>query len=359
MPARDNPEGWNAVTITEPSPDMARPQRLQFPGALYHVTARGNEQRSIFRDDADRREYLHRLAHYRERFRFQLLAYCLMTNHVHLAVRSGEVPLSRVMAGLQSSYAQWFNRRHARVGHLFQGRYKAFLVQEDRYLLALIRYVHLNPVAAGTVESASRYMWSSDRFFRQGDGPAWLDLDGVLPAFGLNRQSAVRRYVELVDGAGFLPAYEELGAIEQVVKGDETFALKKLEAGNHLQPPLRGVSEDRLIEVVARARGLTKADLIGPQQGGSIAFARCLAAHIARGATRFSMRRLARRFGRVDSAFVRPIAKLEKRLEADAPLRDEIDRIIAELRASPEPRKEEEVAEVRESGLTPESENQD
>lgn len=316
---------------------MARPLRLEFPGALHHVTARGNEQRPIFRDDLDRSEYLGRIAHYRERFRFQLLAYCLMTNHVHLAVRSGAVPLSRVMAGIQSSYTQWFNRRHARVGHLFQGRYKAFLVQEDRYLLALIRYIHLNPVAACIVENASKYFWSSDRYFRRGSGPSWLDLDVALPKLGSTRQSAVRRYVELVDGPGLHPSYEELGVIEQVVKGDESFALGRFEAGKQLEQPLRGLSEDRLIEVVARTRGLTKEDLTGPQQGGSIAFARCLAAYVARRASRISMRRLALRFRRDDSAFVRPIAKLERRLETDGPLRDQIDRIITELRASPGP----------------------
>ena len=332
---------------------MARPPRLQFPGAVYHVTARGNEQRPIFRDDLDRREYLDRIGHSRERFRFQLLAYCLMTNHVHLAVRSGAVPLSRVMAGLQSSYAQWFNRRHARVGHLFQGRYKAFLVQEDRYLLALIRYVHLNPVAAGVVTNASKYPWSSDRYFRRGNGPPWLDLGAALPTLGPTRLSAVRRYVELVDGPGPHPVYEEVGAIEQLVKGDESFALGRFEAGNQLEPPLRGVSEDRLIEVVARARGLSKAELTGPQQGGSIAFARCLAAYIARRASRISMRRLARRFRRDDSAFARPIARLEKQLESDTALRDQIDEILAELCAA------EPTAEVRESGLTPKSENQD
>lgn len=339
---------------------MARPPRLQLPGAVYHVTARGNEQRPIFRDDLDRREYLDRIAHYRERFRFQLLAYCLMTNHVHLAIRSGEVPLSRVMAGLQSSYTQWFNRRHTRVGHLFQGRYKAFLVQEDRYLLALIRYVHLNPVTAGVVENASKYLWSSDRYFRRGDGPHWLDLDAALSTLGPTRQSAVRRYVELVDGPGPHPSYEEFGAIEQIVKGDESFALGSFEAGNQLEPLIRGLSEDRLIEVVARARGLTEADLTGPQQGGSIAFARCLAVHVARLASQISMRRLARRFRRDDSAFVRPIARLEKRLETDATLRDQIDRILAELRGRPGPREgDTNPGEVKESGLTPKSANQD
>ncbi len=311
---------------------MARPPRLEYPGAVHHVIARGNEQRSIFRDDLDRIEYLDRIAHYRERFRFQLLAYCLMTNHVHMAIRSGPVPLSRVMAGLHSSYTQWFNRRHARIGHLFQGRYKAFLVQEDRYLLALIRYIHLNPVNAGLVRSACDYRWSSDRFFRRGRGPDWLDLDGGLAALGPTRHTAVRRYTELIEGTVASPSYEDLRAVDQTVKGEESFALQRFEAGNQLEPQLRGLSEDRLIEVVARMRGLSKDDLTGPRKGGPVASARCLAAYIARRLARISTRRLARRFHRDDSSFVRPMARLERRLEADGQLRDEIDRIVQELR---------------------------
>ena len=127
---------------------------MEFPGALYHVIVRGNERRDVFRDDADRELYLRRVHHYRERFEFRLLAYCLMSNHVHLALESGSVPLSRVMLGLQSSYTQAFNRRYRRSGHLFQGRYKAYLVDGDRYFAALIRYVHHNPVEARLLGSA-------------------------------------------------------------------------------------------------------------------------------------------------------------------------------------------------------------
>ncbi|MGH2398128.1 MAG: transposase, partial [bacterium] len=104
---------------------MVRPLRLEAPGAVYHVVARGNERKAVSRDDRDRERYLGRLAHYRERFGFLLYAYCLMDNHVHLALQRGPVALSRIMLAVQSSYTQWFNRRHERVGHLFQGRYKA------------------------------------------------------------------------------------------------------------------------------------------------------------------------------------------------------------------------------------------
>src|SRR5712692_6666635 len=171
---------------------MARPPRLEFSGGVCHVVVRGNERAAVFRDDEDREKYLGRLAHYREKFGFRLLAFCLMGNHVHLAIRTAEFPLSRVMAGLQSSYTQWFNRRHKRAGHLFQGRYKAFLVQEDRYLLGLVRYIHENPVKARLVEKARDYPWSSDRHYRRGGGPEWLDPGDVLAMLGGRRRAAVK-----------------------------------------------------------------------------------------------------------------------------------------------------------------------
>ena len=120
---------------------VGRPLRLQGRGAIHHVIARGNERKAVFRDDRDRQEYLNRLDRYRARFHFSLYAYCLMTNHVHLAIEEGEVRLSRIMHALQSSYTLWFNRRHRRVGHLFQGRFKSYLVDRDEYLLALLRYI--------------------------------------------------------------------------------------------------------------------------------------------------------------------------------------------------------------------------
>ena len=149
---------------------MARPLRVAVVGGLYHVIVRGNERRNVFRDDADRSRYLSRLAFYREKFSFRVLAYCLMDNHVHLAIETGKVPLPRIMAGLQSSYTQYFNRRHQRSGHLFQGRYKAFLVEKDRYGLALLRYIHENPVRARVVERAEDFGWSSDRSYRRSHG---------------------------------------------------------------------------------------------------------------------------------------------------------------------------------------------
>jgi len=312
---------------------MPRPPRLEVRGALYHVTARGNERRSLFRDDVDRLEYLARAARYREKFRFRLLAYCLMTNHVHLAIRTGQEPLSRIMAGLHSSYAEWFNRRHDRVGHLFQGRYKAFLVQEDRRLHALVRYIHLNPVKARLVDRAADYPWSSDRFLRKGQGPEWLDVDHMLALLDETRRSAVRRYVDLVDGPSGEASYDPRQAVDQAVIGDEDFTLAQWEAAAPSQPKPRSreVPLDRVLDAVARECGLTLDELRSGRRGGEHAAARCLAVYVARLLCGVSIRRVALRLGRDDSSFVRPLAALERRLDSDQTLRARIDRLARSL----------------------------
>jgi REP element-mobilizing transposase RayT len=310
---------------------LPRPPRLEFPGALYHVTARGNERRAIFRDDEDREEYLARIAHYRGKFRFQLLAYCLMSNHVHLAMRPALVPLSRIMAGLHSSYADWFNRRHNRVGHLFQGRYKAYLVQEDRYLHALVRYIHRNPVHARIVSRCADYEWSSDRFLRRGSGPDWLDVDPLLSLLDRTRRLAVRRYIELVDdppeGADYRPAE----AVAQAVIGDSAFATARFQEVGDPDQPLRGIVLDRLLDVVARESGLTVMTLRGPRCGGEAAAARCRAAYLARRYCGIPVRRVARNLGRDDSAFTRPLARLEARLQVDQQLQNRMRRLLRTL----------------------------
>jgi REP element-mobilizing transposase RayT len=189
------------------------------------VIVRGNERKAIFRDDVDCREYLDRLGRCRDRFGFSLYAFCLMSNHVHLAIEEGDVLLSKIMHVLQSSYTQWFNRRHRRVGHLFQGRFKSYVVDSERYLLSLIRYIHENPVRAGMAERPEDYPWSSDRYFRTGHGPDRLDLDRILAMLAPTRPAAVSRYRELM-GKAPDHAYESLSAVQGTVKGDEAFAAR-------------------------------------------------------------------------------------------------------------------------------------
>ena len=140
---------------------MSRPLRLLAAGALYHVVARGDARQAIYNDDADRRRFLGILETVVERYSIECHAYCLMPNHYHGVIRTLEPNLSSAMHYLNSVYAQWWNRRHRRVGHVFQGRYKAQLIQADRYFLEACRYVVLNPVRAGLVKAAEDWLWSS------------------------------------------------------------------------------------------------------------------------------------------------------------------------------------------------------
>ena len=181
---------------------MSRQLRLEFPGALFHVTSRGNERRDIFRDDIDRRVFLELLGKAVHRFDWILLAYVLMSNHFHLLLRLTAETLSRGMQWLNGEYARRFNRRHGRVGHLIQGRPWCVLVEEERYLREVLRYVVLNPVRAGMVETPEAHSWSSHRAVI-GDVPEpdWLAIDDVLSPFGRDRASARLRYRQFVHDA--------------------------------------------------------------------------------------------------------------------------------------------------------------
>jgi REP element-mobilizing transposase RayT len=185
---------------------MSRPLRIEFPGAVYHVTSRGDRREPIFDDDVDRQLLLDVLAHGTDRFDAQVLAYCLMGNHYHFVLYTRSGNLSRLMRHLNGVYTQAYNRRNGKVGHLFQGRFKAILVDRDAYLLEVCRYVELNPVRAGMVPSPEAWPWSSYRaHVGQTPTPHWLDTAG-LHGYLLGREAvtsadqdlASARYVQLV-----------------------------------------------------------------------------------------------------------------------------------------------------------------
>ena len=202
---------------------MARPLRIEFPNALYHVTARGDRREPIVEDDTDRAAFFNVLAEVIERFNWRCHAYCLMTNHYHLVVETPDANLSKGMRQLNGMYTQATNRRHQRTGHLFQGRFKAILVDKDNYLLELSRYVVLNPVRAGMVKHPRQYAWSSYRaMVGQSPVPGWLETDGLLAQFGARRAEARRRYSEFVV-AGLKAESIWRGLRQQIYLGDEEF----------------------------------------------------------------------------------------------------------------------------------------
>ncbi len=202
---------------------MARPLRIEFPGALYHVTSRGNARQRVFRDDEDREMFLATLAWVVERFGWRCHAYCLMDNHIHLLIDTPQPNLSRGMRQLNGVYTQRFNRRHGKVGHLFQGRYKAILVEKEGYLLELARYIVLNPVRAKMVKTPERYPWSSYQpMLGLAPVPPALAIEWVLDQFARTRATARRRYAKFVhDGIGVPGPWEEVKG--QVLLGSEAF----------------------------------------------------------------------------------------------------------------------------------------
>jgi len=173
---------------------LARPLRIEYPGALYHVTSRGNEKKDIFRGIKDREKFLSYLSSAWERYGAVFHAYCLMSNHFHLMVETPLGNLSRIMKHINGSYTTYFNLKHKRVGHLLQARYKAILVQADTYAAELSRYIHLNPVRAKIVSSPEKYRWSSCNLYLEGKTPPWISTSLVLGYFGREDEDRRRNY---------------------------------------------------------------------------------------------------------------------------------------------------------------------
>jgi len=202
---------------------MARPLRIEFAGALYHVTSRGDGRDDIYLNDHDRRYFLEVLSSVYERFNWVVHAYCLMSNHYHLLIETPDANLSQGMRQLNGVYTQLFNRHHSRVGHVFQGRYKAILVEKESYLLELSRYIVLNPVRAQMVRTAKEWPWSSYRATAGFKKPeSWLMVDWLLSSFSARKSLAIKRYREFVAAGRNQPApWEELR--NQIYLGSEEF----------------------------------------------------------------------------------------------------------------------------------------
>lgn len=178
---------------------MSRPLRIEYAGAVYHVTSRGNEKKPVFKNDHDREAFLNTLQHVNKRYNWICHAYCLMTNHYHLLIETPEGNLSIGMRQLNGVYTQLFNKQHGRNGHLFQGRYKAILIQKDSHLLEVCRYVVLNPVRANMVEAPEAWKWSS-YLATAGRAKAHpsLTTDWVLGQFSGKRGKAENEYRQFV-----------------------------------------------------------------------------------------------------------------------------------------------------------------
>ncbi len=230
---------------------MARPLRLELAGALYHVTSRGDGPDDIYLSDEDRLAWLETLGQVCERFNWVCHAYCQMTNHYHLVVETPDANLSKGMRQLNGVYTQRFNRSHERVGHVFQGRFKAILVEKDSYLLELARYVVLNPLRAPMVRQLENWPWSSyPATCGQVAKPDWLQCDFVLAQFSVQRARALAKYIAFVqEGKGQASVWDQLQG--QIYLGSVAF-VEKMQILIDRQPNLTEIPR-------AQRRALTRA----------------------------------------------------------------------------------------------------
>lgn len=208
---------------------MARPLRIEYPGALYHVTSRGNARAKIFLDDYDYRTFLDVLGFVVQRVNWLCHAYCLLPNHYHMLIETPEGNLSRGMRQLNGIYTQKFNWKRRRSGHLLQGRYKAILVDKDEYLLELSRYLMLNPVRAGIAEFPGEYVWSSYRAtVGKEKAPEFLTTDWLLARFSDRQDRARRRFADFVRAGMNREASPWAGLKGQIYLGDASFVENSL-----------------------------------------------------------------------------------------------------------------------------------
>jgi putative transposase len=206
---------------------MARPLRIEHPGAVYHVTSRGNAREDIFLADADRWKFLEVLADTVEKYNWLCHAFCLLDNHYHLIVETLDPNLSLGMRQLNGVYTQSFNRTHQRVGHVFQGRYKAILVEKGSHLLELCRYVVLNPVRAGMVARPDEWKWSSYKSTAySGTVPEYLTIDWVLGQFAEKTVTARQRYRKFVADGLMEKERPWKKLVGQVFLGSESFVAR-------------------------------------------------------------------------------------------------------------------------------------
>lgn len=276
---------------------MSRPLRLEFAGALYHVTSRGNEKKPIYLDDADFELFLSLVAEVCQRFNWVIHAYCLMTNHYHLVIETPDGNLSRGMRHLNGVYTQRFNSKHKRVGHLFQGRYKAILVDKDSYLLELSRYVVLNPVRAHMVDEPGDWQWSSYlvTIGKQG-GFEGLGTDAILLQFGKQQDRAIEKFQIFISQGKGQEIWRDLK--HQIYLGDIDFVEKHMV---HLAK-----LEGKLSEVPLKQRRKPAKTLKEYQEGNTSSNDAIVAAYESGG---YTMDEIAKYFGCHYSTVSRMVAK--------------------------------------------------
>ena len=311
---------------------MARRPRVHFPNALYHVIARGNQRQDIFFDEKDYQRYLSYLSGYQTRYSFHLYAYALMPNHVHLLLEVEATPLSKIMQALQFRYTRYFNTRYGKVGHLFQGRYKAILCDKDAYLLELIRYIHLNPIRSNLVRDLERYRWVSHQSYLGRERDDLIDEDLILSQFGRTKSVARRRYNDFIrEGLNLDHQAKYYEVKDQRFLGEEEF-LERIESKKVTdETVLFEIPLEDIVMEVGKTVGITRERIHSLSRDRRGALGRSLVAYVARKLSGYLVKDAARYFHREPAMISHGIMKVENLLRADEDLAEKVEMIERRL----------------------------
>ena len=322
---------------------MGRPLRIEYPGALYHVTSRGNEKRGIFLEDLDRKRFLELLEDYHNRFDLVVHCFVLMGNHYHLTIETPQGNLLKVMHGINSSYTGYFNRKYGRVGHLFQGRYRGILVDKDSYLLELTRYVHLNPVRAKVVERPEEYPWSSYAgYIWKRKRAGWMEYGWILSQFGSHEAAAARMYRKFVESgieeAEGSPLGDEVGQVllgGEEILGKVKSLLRGKELGRDVVEKRRFRDEPRaehIISAVASVLGTEEATITGRGKKGNEG--RKVAVYLVKRYCGLSNGEIGSLFGGIhQSAVTKTSGRVEEEMKRDVRIQGLMDIIMSKVKA--------------------------
>ncbi len=310
---------------------MARPLRILFPGAFYHVTARGNERKAVFKSKKDREKFLAYLETATERYNAVIHAYCLMDNHYHLLLETPSGNLPQIMRHINGAYTTYHNVKRSRSGHLFQGRYKAILVERDEYAKELSRYIHLNPVRADLVEKPEDHVWSSYRFYiGREKSPQWLCRGFILGYFGSrfpDSQKGYRKFVQSLKGQEYeSPLDNVVGSVLLGSREFIDFIKQKYISGQGQAkdlPALRQLSSRVSMEAV-----FTEVDAVFSEDP---ALSRSVKIYLCHRYTGEKLRSIGDHFGISESAVSHAGKRAKEKIELDRALQKRILRIEKKL----------------------------
>jgi len=321
---------------------MGRPLRIEFENAVYHITSRGNERKKIYRDDGDKEKFLELLEDYKNRYNFLIHCFVLMDNHYHLVIETLRPNLIKIMHGLNSGYTGYFNKKYKRSGHLFQGRYKAIIVDKENYLLELSRYVHLNPLRAKIINKPQDYKWSSyGGYIRKKEVNNLNNYNWLLSIFGNEEKKSRRQYKEFVE-EGIAKKLENpvKRAVGNMILGSKEFIdsilvkIDRDEIGQEIanrNEILKTINPQEVIKEVSNKYKIKPIEITNT--GTRNNEARNVAIYITRNVCELSNKETAKIFGGVkESAVSKVVKRLENNIKTNKALKQITEQLMSNVK---------------------------